>query len=365
MQFYAWIPHESLSHAERALLLARQLNDTDLIARNLNLMAMTTIVLGDWQRSKASASEAASLYLGIGNRALEADSLGHAANAQFLAGEFQDALASAQRMHQIGLEIKNTWTQALSDLILAAIYRDTGLYTEALDHARESVALARTTQILIVLMLSHVVLGTVYRGLRQLDDACAIHLEILKIVGATVPRYAELIASELCADYALAEDWESAYRYALQALTLRDYTFAPGAGLARPYETEALLRGGKIQEVGEDLTRFEQQSGYGPRLRIEYLGSMAVLARWKNELERETAYLEEAALEADRIGLIDEQWSIWAALGVCYHSRGNHLASNAAYAHAREVVQMIAVRLQDPELRDRFLLSKSVARITL
>ena len=172
-----------LAHADHALALARQLDRADLIARNLNLIAMTTIVLGNWQRSKASASEAASLYLGIEDHALEANSLGHIANAQLLAGEFQDALVSAQRMRQIRLEIQNTWTNALSDLILAAIYRDTGFYTEALDSARASVSMARTTQILIVLMLSHMVLGTVYRALRQLDDACAIHLEIMQIVG--------------------------------------------------------------------------------------------------------------------------------------------------------------------------------------
>ncbi len=363
VQFYVWLPHESLAHADHALALARQLNHADLIARNLNLIAMTTIVLGNWQRSKASASEAASLYLGIENHALEADLLGHIANAQLLAGEFQDALVSAQRMRQIGLEIQNTWTNALSDLILAAIYRDTGFYTEALDSARASVSMARTTQILIVLMLSHMVLGTVYRALRQLDDACAIHLEIMQIVGSTQPRYTELIASELCADYALAGDWDTAYRYALQALTLRDYTFAPGAGLPRPYETEALLRGGKVQEVSEDLARLEKQIDYGARLHVTYLRSMAVVARWENQPEQETVYLEEAASVAERIGLPEEQWSIWAELGDSYRLMRNKTSAESSYARARDVIGTIAARLRDTELRDQFLLSGSVARI--
>ena len=138
---------------------------------------------------------------------------------------------------------------------------------------------------------------------------------------------------------------------------------AGSRGLPRPYETEALLRGGKVQEVSEDLARLEKQIDYGARLHVTYLRSMAVVARWENQPEQETVYLEEAASVAERIGLPEGQWSIWAELGNSYRLMRNKTSAESSYARARDVIGTIAARLRDTELRDQFLLSGSVARI--
>ncbi len=364
VDFHAWLPYEGLVHADRALALARQIQNIDLVARSLNILAILTIVVGQWTRAKTCAAEAASLYAGMGNKALQADSLSHLANAYFLRAEFEEALQIAYQMQQINLEIQNVWTGVLSHFTLAATYRDTGFYEQALAHARDASTLARVSNVPILMFLSGLVLGTVYRALQFLEEARAAHLKALEVASQMAPRYSEVIAAELCADYALAGDWETASHYALQALSLRDYTFAPGAGLPLPYETAALLRAGKHPEALKDLTEFESHMGEGKRLQVSYLRSLAILSHWKNNFEQEVAYLEEAALVAEQIGLVEEQWLIRAALGEAYSLRQDQRGSELSFGRAFEVIQIGAARIADRQLRDHFLQSGLIVQIT-
>ncbi len=364
VKFHAWKPHEGYSHGKRALALAREINQPDLIARSLNVMSLFGIVLGRWADARDCAIESASMYAAMGNRPMEGDSLSHLANAQVLLGDFGDALDTSKRMRQINLEIDNVWGRILSAVTLATVYRDSGYYAEALEHARNGALLTQPDDVPLLFLLSHVVLGTIYRSLLKYDDACTTHLAALQVTAHMVPRYIEMVAAELCADYAMTEEWEAAYHYAQQALTFRDYTFAPQAGLPRSYEIEALLRGGSQQAALDDMERFKEQIGESQRFQISYLRCLAVVAHRRGNLEQEIAHLTEASLLSERVGLPGEQWLILAALRNVYQVSGSEANAKLADTRAREIISLLASRIDDVDLRGDFLSASSSQKTT-
>src|SRR6266699_3047989 len=66
--FYAAKMSVSLPHAERALALARELNQQELIGRSLHALATLEIALGKLEESLSHAKEAHMLYAALGNR---------------------------------------------------------------------------------------------------------------------------------------------------------------------------------------------------------------------------------------------------------------------------------------------------------
>ena len=75
------------------------------------------------------------------------------------------------------------------------------------------------------------------------------------------PLLTEWSAIEICADNALAGDWEAAHTAAQRALSLRNYSRVY-VGFTRWHETEALLRGGRLTQARELIItaqRFREQ----------------------------------------------------------------------------------------------------------
>jgi tetratricopeptide (TPR) repeat protein len=205
--------------------------------------------------------------------------------------------------------------------------------------------------------------GNVSRAMLALEAARAAHSETLaRCESFMPPPYVGWIAGELCADCALAGQWQEAYTYALKALAPRDYTILHG-GLARWHETEALLRGGRIDQAREDVRRFGERAGNKRRYRIPYLRASAVLAQWDNELDQAIAHLEAARDLAEQLGLPGELWQILAALGELYQACKNESQAQQAFARAAQVVQSLAGRMEDEQQRTTFLSAQQVRTV--
>ena len=69
--FYAAKMAASLPHAERALALARELNEQELIGRSLHALATLEVALGRQKETLSHAEEARILYAALGNRVRE------------------------------------------------------------------------------------------------------------------------------------------------------------------------------------------------------------------------------------------------------------------------------------------------------
>src|SRR5260370_38662098 len=80
--------------------------------------------------------------------------------------------------------------------------------------------------------------------------------------------------------YALAGEWEAAYRYAVKAIAARkrlDRALIP-MDFSRPYETEALLRGGDERQAREEVQRLGECVGPYRGFRTVYLRALPTLA---------------------------------------------------------------------------------------
>jgi len=176
------------------------------------------------------------------------------------------------------------------------------------------------------------------------------------------PLLLEWSALDLCADAALAGDWDEAHMYARQALSLRNYGRVY-VGFTRWHETEALLRGGDVEQATEDVRRMSEQFADNQRYEMQERRALAVLARWQGDIDQAIVHLEAARVLAEGMGLLHDRWQIEAALAEAYLDCGDEERARQAFARAGGIVLAFANNLTDDKLRATFLAAGPVRRL--
>ena len=195
-------------------------------------------------------------------------------------------------------------------------------------------------------------------------SAYSLHREAMSIFSNDVPQpILEMLAAELCADCALADEWAEAQLYATQALASRSNSTFLYVGLTRWYETEILVRTGYNERATADAEHFGKLIGQNSRYRIPYLRMLAVLALWRGEFEQAHLYLQKAGELAEEIGLPGELWPIEVARGELYQAQGKQTEAYLAFEHACEIVHALAERIEDEQVRAKFLATQQVQRV--
>jgi tetratricopeptide (TPR) repeat protein len=351
-------------HSERALTLAREVDDQALIAGAAQTLAFALIFQGDLAAGRAAMTEAKDGYVALGNRVLEADALVGLAFASILNGEAGRAIEAARQALAIGQEIENEFNQCMSRPWLVCGLVDQALYQEAATLAAHNLAIART-QALAPKILATFSAGLLYWALGDHAAARKVHQALMPHVEeAGVPGYLEQNLANLCVDAALAGDWDPAHSYARQALSHRDYRGLPL--LIKPHwpETEALLRGGDIDLAREDTRRWGELAGEIPRFRVGYLRSLALLAEWDGEIKQAIVHLQEALALAEQIGLPGEQWQILAKLGKLYQAIRDEAKASRAFEQAEEIIQALAAKIDNEGLRAEFFEANQIVLTT-
>src|SRR5207248_440058 len=142
--------------------------------------------------------------------------------------------------------------------------------------------------------------GNVSRAMLDSEAAKIAHSEAFARCEVSMPpHYAGWIASELCADCALAGQWQQAYTYALKAAAARDPAILSLGGAARWYEIAALLWGGSADQAREEVRLFGEVMNNNRCFAMRYLRSLAVLAQSRGEIDAAIAHLQEAARVAE------------------------------------------------------------------
>ncbi|MBI1878425.1 MAG: AAA family ATPase [Chloroflexi bacterium] len=96
---YSWDMERSMTHAQRALALARQLDLQELIGRSLTVLGFAENGAARWVEGESHYEEARHLYAALGNRALEAESLCGMARARANLGHPPAAIDLARAAH--------------------------------------------------------------------------------------------------------------------------------------------------------------------------------------------------------------------------------------------------------------------------
>ena len=363
VNYYSANGRTSLAHGKRALELARQLGQQELIARSLNVVAYAGELLGQWKESETAAEEARVLYQSLKNRAMEVDCLGEIAKVRICGGRAQAGMRAAREALTISTEIENTWGQAYSFFNLAMGALELGDYEQALAYAQQAVTLARAHDLTMFLIASLTSLGRVHRALLDATAAQAAHLEALALGEAQQSPWIEMIADDLCTDCALAGKWAHAHTYAMQALNTRRGSLYLYVGLTHWYKTEALVRAGDIESALEEVGHFAERIGNSRRHSIPYLRSLAVLAMSRGEMEEAARQLHEAGDVAEEIDLPGEQWPIQAALGELSLVRDEQAQAQHAFKRAATIVRKLAENMVDERMKANFLASLPVQRV--
>lgn len=391
MTTLGWKLDRALSHGERASSLARELGLTELEARSLYTLALAYAFAGRYEESVARAAKAVESYAAMGgreggvrtlsaqfiwagsppssplaNRAMEALSLSSLAFGEVNRGKPQAAIEAARKALGLSRETNNAWARTFSALNLAYGLVEVGEYGEALRACEEVIGEARALSNPSPLYFLLFATGNAYQDAFGLDEARTVYLEALGLGGKSSLRvYGHVIVSRLCANRALAGDWEEAHAYALKSASARDEAPTPlmRMDFARHHETEALLRGGDAERAREDINILGERVGDNRRFRLAYLRASAVIERWDGEEERAIERLREGALLAEEMGLPGESWQIRAEMGDMYRESGRKERADEEYARASETARSLAARLGDGALREGFLASQRVRRV--
>jgi DNA-binding SARP family transcriptional activator len=365
IDLYTADPAIASTHGERALALARNIGQPDLVVQSLEGLVYVKMQQGAWEENEQLVTEAHALYAAMRDRAMEADCLCLLANAHFHCGRPPAGIVQARNALTISQEIENTWGQVNAIHEVTSGLLEIGAYTEALECALQAVAQARALgqrswRANSLLLRSLIQLGGVYRAIQAFHAAREVDLEALKLNESIVSQpYTPLVTTVLCADHAFTGEWPDAHHYARQASCVARSSIAPYVGIPRWIVTEALLRGGDTARAEEYLGR----DGDGRRDRIEYLQAYAGLARWQGQLEQALSYLEEARALAEEIGLPGELWQIEAALADLYQSRGEQVSAVQTRAQAATVVRELIGKIEDKALQASFVAAPQVRRI--
>src|SRR5918993_88502 len=298
-----WRPEAALLHGERALELARETNLNELEGRSLYVLGLAHMFAGRFEDSLAYASRSASLYeamrdeptdagtlapqfvlagappsKSLANRGMEALSLTLLATGEVNRGWPRAGVEAGRRAVGIAREIENSWVQAIAMRNLHHALLEAGEYEEALRVGRQGLEAARKQRYPTAIFVQLDALGRTFQAMLDLEEAHAAFSEALAVAEAIpVWPWRILMVSGLCANRALDGDWETARRYALEAVAMRDAapTSLMLVDFTRHHETEALLRGGEERLVHENVRILGERVGQNRRFRLVHLRMLA------------------------------------------------------------------------------------------
>lgn len=385
MAALGWRMDEAFDHGERTLSLARELGLVELEARTRYILGISCLIAGRFEENVAYAGKAAALYATVdsrqmrsgalsaqfvwagsppsgplANRAMEVFCLAVLALGEINRGEPRRAVDAGRKAYETGRGIQNDWTRVFGGACLAHGLIELGEYAEALRLCEEVLQTARYLPNPIALYFTLFPLIDAYQGIWSLQDARAACLEALALGDrGSVRTYRHIIVSRLCANRALARDWEEAHAYARESAAARDEVPVPLTRMdfVRHHETEALLRGGDGERARQDVQALGERVGDNRRFRVAHLRASSVISRWDNKTEQAIEQLSEAEALSTEAGLRGELWQIRAELGDLYGKSGQKEQATQAYAKAAEVILSIVSKLEDKALREGFLAS--------
>jgi DNA-binding SARP family transcriptional activator/tetratricopeptide (TPR) repeat protein len=388
MSFWAGEPEYSGRLAEKALASARALvGRPDLIARTLWTLARVEMDAGRLEESAAYAEESAALSRKLaerpvprtllpsmlaagrglvaswraGTKAMEIRCLGVLAFDRIWQGRLQEGIKIAREAHSISRALPER-AEAMGSWALGLGLVETGEYEEGLELCRRGTELARKLPNVFLLWYNLDNLGRAYEALLDLEEAHRVYEEDLELSGLLGPRYEKFSSIKLCAVAALSENWEEAHAYALRARKVGIF-FIRLEMLYLHHQVEALLRGGDERLAREEVHRFAYRTEVNERTRISYQRSLAVLSEWEGNTQRAIDHLHEAQTLAQKIVLPGELWQIQSRIGELYKRRGEAEQAREAFSIAAQTLRMLAQKIGDEGLKERFLSAPQARRV--
>ena len=374
-----------LPHHEEALALFERLGDQRGVAETVDLLAMAHHVAGEQRAAAAQYERSIALFTAADDRRGLANALGllvlssgshHvAATTPFATAQAQDELVTPQSLRlarEIGWRAGESFVRFLIGDALA--WR--GEYDRALPMAREALDLAEQIGHLQWIAAARRMLGSMLLDLRapelareQLEAAN----EIARTLGSRVwirwiaaplamarMQTTDLAgAEELLDDAARAGDGSPGAMVDATTLTPHSTTLTLGERqlwLARAELALASQQPERALEIADARLAVERAANPNsvlgvPRLTLVRAEALLALERF----DEATVALDAAREEATRQGARPLLWRIEAADGRVHRARRQRLEARQAFDRASAIVDELALKIEDEELRAGFL----------
>ena len=350
---------QAIDYGERSLSLARSLNLREQIPYTLTDLGRAYNSAGRFAEAQTRLTEAAGLWRELGNLPMLNDNLNTLLLNLVWSGKYEPALEMARESLEVSRTTKNIWAQCWPHHSQGQIWFEYGEVDQALAALETSVQVAREANAPIHtawynadLCWAYLQIGAVQQGM-DLYRATRIPNQELPAPTAWTPAavgYAlcEIATGQLDLAAATLNSRSISHTFFDYALKLAQCRLA----LARKDHVQALAI---IDSVVEDSQPFKVGQ-YLP----EALFFKGQAHGMKGGQDLAKSAFEQARAAAQVMGSRRLSWQILAALaGV----ESDHGKSATLIAQAREIIQFMADHMHEDEMRSRFLRSEEVSAV--
>ncbi len=350
---------QTVAYGEQSLAIARELNLREQMAFTLNDIAYAYALTHQVKEGLASLEEARGLWQELGNLPMLSDNLANTSIRQFDAGEYDQALISAEESFHISQSIGNRWGQATSQLIVGQIYFDRGHVDEAIQSMGTSIQLGEPMGHSFALLLGgdlgwlYASLGSIERGLavaeRAHARAASEPLPAARLGPITALARIHVLHGDLAKAQAFVQAGYAIYDPAsLLLFSHRVLALAEGelALAQQDYARGVTVLDKLLAELAQAQTRpFVSEALYLKGLALRAL----------NRVAEAREVLQAARARAEALNARRTLWSILLALSEIAAQHGDRVQAERLRQEAQAIIRYLADHIGEPALRASFL----------
>jgi DNA-binding SARP family transcriptional activator len=351
-------------YLDQALYVAETLDYGELRNRVLRLRD----ILHSTQGSIADSSAVEEEYVGEQAVTIPAEEHWGYAMLAHLRYDFEAAQRHARSCIAVGQATSHTFLTLGGYFILGMSQASLGEYQTALDSLLDALKVSETTGDRFWRARLLNTIGWVYRDLFSLEQAIQYDLASLELARASMPRLTEAegnALANLATTYLLLKEYRSARAYVDEGLALSvDEPF-----MRWRYYTRLLIAHGQLALFDGDLTEawsaMEKALDLARNTKARKNIARSCVLRGtillkRGEIDKARAAMRHALMVAQNLSNLGMLWPCQLALAQLEDADGNMEAAQQYYHAALEVVEQIAGRLTDSDLRQRFLAAAPV-----
>ncbi len=348
---------QALEHGERALALARQLDNREQLAFVLNDLCRLYTCRGEFEKALTNISEARELWQLLNNQTMLADSFGSEAEARFQSGQHAKALELLYQGLDLSEKTENLWGKAYNRMLISFVYFDQGEIGRAIRLSNEAISEGDRGGLVATSTSHRAELGWFYGYYGDIEKGLELANQAIEITEAKQPDFKALPLAIKVRLYLLRGDLESAERAAgpapLEPITIPYARYTIIVCLANVELALAQKDYTRALALAEDLLM-----QVSPLTRVDIpivMQRKADALIGLGQLDEAHRVLTQACSLAEEIGSKHHLWSVLAGLAnVCSLLEKNDEA-DAHRRKARQVVEWIAEGLHEVGLRESFL----------
>ncbi len=358
---------EAIEYGEASLEIARRLGLREQLAYTLNDISLLYYLTGRPDLGEAVGEEARALWKQMNNLPMLADNLSYKAMSHVMVGKFEQAISFSEEAFRISRTIGNLWGEAFSQTFIGPAYLELGRPDMALHSMEEGIRVGENvfppTQVMTRAALGRLYgeLGATGRGIELARLATEKGTEMFPIF---MPSAAASLAHVLLLAGNLVEA-KQVIRDCVERFNPSDFK--------RPFFVDVPLVEAEYALTQKDYAQAETSASQAVNTLLEsrlkqnlphalHLKSLAL--RGLGRQDESFAHLERAKAEAQDT---NARWSLWPILltgSEWAAAVADSARAQALKEQAREIVETLAAHIDRPDLRQSFLDTDRVRRLT-